>query len=163
MSLALALATLSGLHALWEDTIHNNRLNYEQELVNEALQNTPYDNDIISTRQSILVVFPTATINVVWKAVYKNQLTAVVVKAVAQGYGGDIIFIIAYNLRGERLGARIVQHRETPGIGDFLHSRGGALRAIDGVSSATITSNAVADAAADIADWVRDNTVMLFN
>ena len=37
-----------------------------------------------------------------------------------QGYGGDVVVIVAVNKSGELMGARVTQHHETPGLGDYI-------------------------------------------
>lgn len=37
-----------------------------------------------------------------------------------QGYGGDVVVIVAVNGHGELVGARVTQHHETPGLGDYI-------------------------------------------
>jgi len=48
-----------------------------------------------------------------------GEPVAVVIPAVSkQGYSGDIAMILAVNTRGELLGVRVTNHKETPGLGD---------------------------------------------
>ena len=69
-----------------------------------------------------------------------------------QGYAGDIGLLAAFGERGQMLGARVSEHRETPGLGDFidLDKSPWMLRfattpplEVDAVTGATITSVAV--------------------
>ena len=69
-----------------------------------------------------------------------------------QGYAGEIGLLAAYSGQGQLLGARVTEHRETPGLGDFidLDKSPWMLRfattpplEVDAVTGATITSEAV--------------------
>lgn len=76
------------------------------------------------------------------------------------GYAGPIYLTVMWRADDASLALRVTGHRETPGIGDFIdHQRDAWLPALDGstrlefealdnVSGATITSNAMRRAAA---------------
>ena len=73
----------------------------------------------------------------------------------APGYAGDIHVLARWHHDDEQLSLRVTRHRETPGIGDFIdHERSSwlpnldqsppdAWQALDAVSGATITSQAI--------------------
>ena len=69
-----------------------------------------------------------------------------------RGYAGEIHLLAAFGEGGQLLGARVVEHRETPGLGDFIDvDRSPWMHRfattppleVDAVSGATITSEAV--------------------
>jgi H+/Na+-translocating ferredoxin:NAD+ oxidoreductase subunit G len=76
------------------------------------------------------------------------------------GYAGPIRWLALWRAEKGSLTLRVIQHRETPGIGDFIdHARNpwifaldnqplSAYHALDNVSGATITTKAVRNAAA---------------
>ena len=102
------------------------------------------------------------------------------------GYSGPIRLLIAVEPSGEVLGVRVLEHRETPGLGDRIERdrsdwidefdgralgdppiddwrpdrRGGAF---DTLSSATITSAAVIDAVRRVLAWQRDHRERIFD
>ncbi len=50
-----------------------------------------------------------------------DELVAVIIPAVApDGYNGDIQMIVGINVDGTVAGARVISHRETPGLGDKI-------------------------------------------
>jgi electron transport complex protein RnfG len=54
-------------------------------------------------------------------ALVKETPMAVVLPARSRrGYGGDILVWVAVDAHGALLGARVSQHRETPGLGDYI-------------------------------------------
>lgn len=53
-----------------------------------------------------------------------SETVAVLVNAVApDGYAGPIRLIVAVDAQGRLLGVRVVEHRETPGLGDLIDER----------------------------------------
>jgi Na+-translocating ferredoxin:NAD+ oxidoreductase subunit G len=51
----------------------------------------------------------------------KGQATAVILEATAQdGYSGDIKLLIAVHKDGSLGGVRVISHKETPGLGDYI-------------------------------------------
>lgn len=53
-----------------------------------------------------------------------GEPVAVLVPAVApDGYSGAIRLLLAIDAGGRLLGVRVLEHRETPGLGDFIESR----------------------------------------
>lgn len=57
--------------------------------------------------------------------IYRARLTktpsAVIMEVTApDGYSGDIKLLVAIKANGEVLGARVLDHRETPGLGDYI-------------------------------------------
>lgn len=111
---------------------------------------------------------------------------AAVIPAVApDGYSGAIDIVVGVNRDGSVAGVRVLQHRETPGLGDavdhrksnWLESfRGRALSDppverwtvrkdggdFDQFTGATITPRAVVQATARALTWVADNRSQLF-
>lgn len=60
---------------------------------------------------------------VVYRARKGGEVTAVAYRVVGQGYGGDIALVMGVDRMGEILGVRVVQHAETPGLGDKIDAR----------------------------------------
>ena len=54
---------------------------------------------------------------------------------------------------------RIAQHRETPGIADFLNDETGGRRALDGVSGATISAAAIRLASQEVGLWIKNKNL----
>ncbi len=65
-----------------------------------------------------------------------NTLKGLFLKAsTPEGYSGDIEFAIAVRPNGRIIGVRVLRHRETPGLGDWIEiSRSGWVRAFEGKS-----------------------------
>lgn len=95
--------TLRTLHALVPDALYNN------EIINDVvyIQAPAY--------------FGTADAVTVYRARKNEQAVAAVFNVVApDGYSGNIYLLVAIADDGRILGVRVVQHRETPGLGDGI-------------------------------------------
>ncbi len=58
----------------------------------------------------------------VYRAVRQGQVTAVAFQVTGLGYGGPIELILGLDAQGRILGARVLSHRETPGLGDRIEA-----------------------------------------
>ena len=96
-----------------------------------------YDNDPVRDRVELqdAAAFGTDAAMPVQRARLRGQPSAVVVEAVAAGYGGDLRLRIGIAADGRVLGVRVIDHRETRGLGDaFEHDGGQWLRGFSGRS-----------------------------
>lgn len=59
----------------------------------------------------------------VYRARKGGAVSAVAYRVVGQGYGGEIVIVMGVDRNGEILGVRVVQHSETPGLGDKVDVR----------------------------------------
>jgi len=93
--------------------------------LNELVPSDRYDNDIFS---DTLYVHSSELLGTdepvpVYRARKKGWPVAAVLAAVAPGgYNGAIRLLVAVNLDGSLAGVRVVQHRETPGLGDAVET-----------------------------------------
>jgi len=56
-----------------------------------------------------------------YRARLNGEPSAVVIEAIApDGYSGKIALILAVKANGELAGVRVVAHKETPGLGDYI-------------------------------------------
>ncbi len=125
------------------------------EIIPEAdsfpIELTPSENDTVNG------------VNKVYTAYMGSEKMGYVVNVSVNGYGGEINMMIGLDLNAVVLGAKIISHNETPGLGanaalpaflDQFKNKTGPLSVtkikndtdIEAVSSATITSNAVTNA-----------------
>lgn len=91
--------------------------------VNEVLPRSYYDNDLLSDSVRIE---PHALLgldepSLAYRARRDNQTVALVIESVApDGYAGKIRLILAFKPDGTLIGVRVTQHRETPGLADYI-------------------------------------------
>jgi Na+-translocating ferredoxin:NAD+ oxidoreductase subunit G len=90
-----------------------------RQIVPESMHNNDLLKDTISIAPNILlgnklpIIANRARIN--------NEPTAVILEAVAHdGYAGDIKLLIAIKYDGSIAGVRVLAHKETPGLGDYI-------------------------------------------
>jgi electron transport complex protein RnfG len=102
----------------------------KMKLVNEVLPPSDYDNALL---QDYVETGPVAELGVdetsrVFRARKGEAPVALVLETVApDGYGGRITLLVAVRTKGrtgvEIAGARVTQHKETPGLGDYIDIR----------------------------------------
>lgn len=62
----------------------------------------------------------TAPAVTVYRARKEGKITGAVFRMAARGYAGDIVVLMGVDTQGRLLGARVVKHAETPGLGDKI-------------------------------------------
>lgn len=97
---------------------------YNNELLNETIEIAP--NELLGNR------LPTKA-NI---AKLNHQFAGVILEAIAHdGYSGDIKLLIAINADGTISGVRVLTHKETPGLGDYIDiAHGNWIKLFDGES-----------------------------
>ncbi|TCK18772.1 electron transport complex protein RnfG [Thiogranum longum] len=107
------------------ELIHDNERRALLKSLNELIPTDRYDNDIF---HDILYVrhkdlLGTAKPVPVYRARKNGWPVAAVLAPVApDGYNGNIRLLVAIKLDGTLAGVRVVQHRETPGLGDGIET-----------------------------------------
>lgn len=98
----------------------------KMKLVGEVLPAGSYDNDLI---KDTLQLPPTPELGLeeastVYRARRGGEGAALVLEAVApDGYAGKIRLILAVLADGQVAGVRVTQHKETPGLGDYIEPK----------------------------------------
>ena len=93
------------------------------KLISQIVPHELFDNDII---KDTLTVAPDPLLGnsddtLAYRARVKGEPSAVVLEAVApDGYSGKINLILSIRASGEVAGVRVVSHKETPGLGDYI-------------------------------------------
>lgn len=158
------------------------------KLINQIAAPSMYDNDLI--RDTIILPasaqLGTEQDTIAYRGRLKGQPSIVVLEAIApDGYSGKISMIVAINYTGVISGVRVVAHKETPGLGDYIDIAknkwislfGGASHQryqeddwqvkkdggqIDYMAGATITPRAVAKAVHKALHYFEENRAGLF-
>jgi len=98
----------------------------KMKLVDEVLPRSEYDNALL---QDTVALPPTPELGLgdpstLYRARRGGQPAALVFEAVApDGYAGKIRLIVAIRTDGKVAGVRVTQHKETPGLGDYVEPR----------------------------------------
>ncbi|MDR0233743.1 MAG: electron transport complex subunit RsxG [Zoogloeaceae bacterium] len=91
--------------------------------LNEVLPRHYYDNDLLA---DTLVLPPTpelgqSTESLVYRARKDGRPAVLALEAIApDGYAGKIRLILGITHDGTITGVRVIEHRETPGLGDYI-------------------------------------------
>ena len=193
LTLALIAAVCSALvavtYSLTHETIEDNRKAHLEGQLRPALSDLMYDGDVT---ESVVVLEPPhglpgnddALIYRVYSA--GEPIAALFAVTARNGYSGPIRLLLGIEMDGRVTGLRILEHRETPGLGDQIESdksdwveqfRGRSLGdpAIDGwrikrdggefdqLTGATVTPRAVIQAVRETLVYFRDNKQRVFS
>ena len=96
------------------------------KLIDEVLPRSAYDNDLL---KDTLTLGPAPELGLeaastAYRARRGAQTVALVFEAIApDGYAGKIRLLIALAPDGTLHGVRVVQHKETPGLGDYIEPK----------------------------------------
>jgi electron transport complex protein RnfG len=119
-------AFLSGAYLWTKPALEASAAEEKMKLISEVLPRSAYDNDLL---KDTLKIAPSSTLGLdepstVYRARKGGQASAVVLEAVApDGYSGKIRLLVAINLDGTLAGVRVTQHKETPGLGDYIEPK----------------------------------------
>lgn len=94
-------------------------------VLNQVIPTRMHDNELYQA--CTLVQDPllgTSEPLLAYVATFEGEPVAIAIEAVApDGYNGSIKLIVATTMRGQILGSRVLEHQETPGLGDKIDLR----------------------------------------
>lgn len=117
---------LSGAYLWTKPAIEASAAEEKMKLINEVLPHNEYDNALLDDS---LTLPPTPELGLsepskLYQARRDGQAVAVIFEATApDGYAGKIKLIMAIRPDGRIAGVRVTQHKETPGLGDYIETR----------------------------------------
>ena len=117
---------LSAAYLWTKPAIEASAAEEKMKLVDEVLPRAEYDNALLS---DTLTLPPTPQLGLdepstLYRALKGGKPVALVFEAVApDGYAGKIRLLIALRADGTVAGVRVTQHKETPGLGDYIEVR----------------------------------------
>ena len=100
------------------DAIEQRRAEDLLESLGQVIPSAIHDNDLLAHPLSLPLASGETT--TVYRALKGHQVTGVAYPVTGKGYAGPIELILGLNARGEILGARVLAHAETPGLGDKI-------------------------------------------
>ncbi len=121
-----AFGLVAVVHEATRDQIAATERARELARFDQVLAGRPHDNDLLADTVTLRdpELLGSADAITAYRARFRGEPVAVVLESVApDGYSGDIRLLIAIAPDGTVLGVRVVAHRETPGLGDFIDSR----------------------------------------
>lgn len=126
-ALSLLLFTLAGTALLaltfdlTHETIARSEENEKLKLIAQIAPPAAYDNDIMKDTAQLAADKLLGGTSIVYRGRLKGQPSIAVLQVVApDGYSGKINLIVAIHSDGRIGGVRVVSHRETPGLGDYI-------------------------------------------
>lgn len=114
---------MAGTYEATHATIAKSAEDEQLRLINDVLPPSSYDNRLL---KDSVALGPTPELGLaagghVWRARKDGKPVALVLEAVApDGYAGAIRLVIAVQADGTIGGVRVTEHRETPGLGDYI-------------------------------------------
>jgi electron transport complex protein RnfG len=134
----LGTAILAMTYFLTRDTIAKTVEAEKLKLISQIVPDATFDNDIIKDTLSIEAdaLLGTENTTTAYRARQQNQPSAVVLEAIApDGYSGKIFLLVAIRGNGELAGVRVVAHKETPGLADYIEiTKSNWIKGFDGAS-----------------------------
>lgn len=186
-------ALMAEVYQLTQPVLQATQQEAKRRLIGEVLPTTLYDNDLLADS---LELPPQAALGLneasrLYRARRAGAPAALVFEAAApDGYSGEIRLILAVDAAGRLLAVRVTQHKETPGLGDYIDpkkdkdKRSPWISQFDGLdfnrvapekwrvkkdggvfearAGATITARAVVKAVGRALQWAEQHRVALF-
>ena len=120
---AIFTALLSGAYLWTRPSIEAAAAEEKMKLIDEVLPRSRYDNALL---KDFVTIPPTPALGLdessaIYRARRSGQIEALVLETVApDGYAGKIRLLVALGADGTVIGVRVIAHRETPGLGDYI-------------------------------------------
>ena len=139
---------LSGAYLWTKPAIEASAAEEKMKLVNEVLPGSEYDNKLLEDTLTLPATKELSLdeISTLYRARKNGEPVAMVFESAApDGYAGKIKLVIALRTSGHVAGVRVTQHKETPGLGDYIEVKKDKNKArpwitqFNGMSLATVT------------------------
>ncbi|MFT3960725.1 electron transport complex subunit RsxG [Propionivibrio sp.] len=142
---------LSGAYLWTLPSIEAAAAEEKMKLIDAVLPRDRYDNKLLDD-VAVLGAAPELGLDAparILRARKSGRIEALVLEAVApDGYSGKIRLLLALRADGEVIGVRVIAHKETPGLGDYIEPQKDRNKArpwitqFDGLNPATIEAHA---------------------
>ena len=184
----LGTAVLAYTHLTTKQPIAEAEAKIRLALFSQLLPSTMYDNDLLSDAIRIDAgVLGNEDETWLYRARLNGAPSAIILQTTApDGYSGAIKLLVAVQANGELAGVRVLAHKETPGLGDYIEvSHGQWILQFNGrslfstaddgwkvkkdggqfdyVTGATITPRAVIKAVHGVLIYFKQNQQQLFD
>jgi len=122
----IGVGLLAAVHELTRERIAEQEREVVRERLAQVLPAAAYDNDLL---EDVITVRAPEQLGHdravrVYRARRGGEPAAAVLEVIApDGYNGDIVLLLGVTRDGTVTGARVIRHRETPGLGDPIEAR----------------------------------------
>lgn len=133
----IGTALLALTYDLTHDAIARSEENEKLKLIAQIVPPAAYDNDIMKDTLQLAKddMLGGGGPAVAYRGRLNNQPSIAVIQASAPGYSGKTRLIIAIFRDGRISGVRVVSHKETPGLGDYIEiAKSNWITGFDGAS-----------------------------
>ena len=119
----LASTALSISYFVTKTPIEESDARAKRIFLNQVIPSNLYDNNLV---KDTISVEPNPLIgnkkNIdIYRAKKNNQVIAVIIETIApDGYSGEIKTLVGLDQEDKILGVRVITHKETPGLGDYI-------------------------------------------
>ena len=116
-------AALAGVYQLTKPAIDAYAVMKKMRSIGDVLPADRYDNDLLNDTLELPATpaLGLDDVSTVYRGRQGGQPAALVLEAVAaDGYSGKIRLLIGVQADGSLSGVRVTEHRETPGLGDYI-------------------------------------------
>lgn len=119
-------AALAVVYTMTKPAIEASAAEEKMRTINDVLPSELYDNELLA---DTLTLPATPELgqddeSTVYRGRLKGEPSTLVLEAVApDGYAGKIRMLLAIRASGEVAGVRVTQHKETPGLGDYIEPK----------------------------------------
>lgn len=141
----IGTAILAFTFSMTHDRIVKTEEEAKLKLIMQIVPHTLFDNDIIGDTVTVAASKQLGTDRptTVYRARLQGKPSAVVLEAIApDGYNGKISLIVAIREDATLSGVRVVSHKETPGLGDYIDfAKNRWISLFDGASHARYKEN----------------------
>ena len=117
----LGTALLTGVNALTHERIKQQEMNRMMQQLHAIVPAASFNNDLLLDRIEIKdekLFRHTGAVPVYRARMDGKPVAALMTVTAPDGYNGDIRILVGIDDEGVILGVRIIDHRETPGLGD---------------------------------------------
>ena len=117
---------LAGAYLWTKPALEASAAEEKMRLIDEVLPRTAYDNELLKDTADVPAtpLLGTDEPTTIYRARKGSQPVALVLEAIApDGYAGKIRLVMAINADGTLAGVRVTQHKETPGLGDYIEPK----------------------------------------
>ncbi|MDD0824550.1 electron transport complex subunit RsxG [Mannheimia sp. AT1] len=116
-------AISTGVYLLTKGRIDSVMAEQQKKLLEEVVPKTYFDNDLLASCKAIQLE-NAPYLNRIYIAKKSEKITAYAIQSTApDGYSGNIVLLTGIEPNGNVLGVRVLQHQETPGLGDKIETR----------------------------------------
>jgi electron transport complex protein RnfG len=117
---------LAGAYLWTKPALEASAAEEKMRLIDEVLPRTAYDNELLkdTIEAPASALLGTDEPTTIYRARKGGQPVALILEAIApDGYAGKIRLVMAINADGTLAGVRVTQHKETPGLGDYIEPK----------------------------------------